>query len=150
MYGGGWFAPRPPFSSRPVCITGCSRLCWRQCSVEGVMSPFGFSVFTDLVVSFCIASPGREKGRLQGLAYLRHLSGELRLSGLWVCASFTGTCSTNWYQGSGKVLYGPRDVKLALARGVVRTGITGFMVPRNRVLGLLSLNGGNSLAPEDL
>lgn len=47
-------------------------------------------------------------------------------------------------KGQARSFIGRGKSSLFLARGIITLGITGFIGPRNRVLGLLSFNGGNS------
>lgn len=112
-----------------------TEVCW-------VFLAFWFS--EDLVVGFRIASPGREKGNLQRLAYLWHLPKEQRPSKLQACALSQAHVAPIDIKGQARSFMGPGMWSLFLARGVVMVGITGFTVPRNHVLGLLSFNGGNS------
>lgn len=52
--------------------------------------------------------------------------------------------ASGWCCRSGKVLYRPREAQLISCQGSYYGGITGFTGPGNRVMGLLSLNGGDS------
>lgn len=52
--------------------------------------------------------------------------------------------ASGWYRRSGRVLYRPREAQLISCQGSYYGGITEFTGPGNRVMGLLTLNGGDS------